>query len=96
MKIYLVQNTSGSYENSWEHIDKVFNSKAKAQQYIESILNRMSDLKKLFNKMSSDNITDEHDVAYEKASDQFSIDFPDSNYDSWDGNRFQIIERYLE
>lgn len=95
MKIYLVQNSSGSYEDRFVHIDKIFDNSAKAQGYIESVLNRMSDLKKLFNNMSDDG-HDENDDIYDKALDQFNEDFPDTHYDSWDGNRFQIIERDVE
>lgn len=95
MKIYLVQNTSGSFEDTWERIDKVFDSRAKAQQYVETILNRIYDLNQLRDKIHHEEFN-EADIAYEKGLVQFEVDFPDSHYDSWDGNRFQIIERDVE
>lgn len=95
MIVYLVQNTYGDPCESVTDIDKIFDSRGKAQGYIESFLNRMSDLEKLYDNMSDDG-HDENDDIYDKALSQFYIDFPDTHYDGWDGNRLTIIERDVE
>jgi hypothetical protein len=95
MKIYLVQNTAGAYDGTWVNIDKIYNSREKAQQYIESILTRIYDLEHMRDKLHFEQINEADDI-YEAALTQITLDFPDSHYDSWDGNSFQIIERDIE
>lgn len=95
MKVYLVKNTYGSYEDVGQSIDKIFDTSAKADDYIKTIISRMYDLKELHNNLS-DTGHDEHDDIYDKALERFYIDFPDSSYDSWDGNTFTILVREVE
>jgi hypothetical protein len=95
MKIYIVKNTYGDYDTAHTSIDKIFDASSKAQSYIQEVLSRIYELKQLFNKMS-DTGHDENDDIYDKALVQFEIDFPDTYYDSWEGNTFQIVERSVE
>lgn len=95
MKVYLVVNTYGSYEDVAQSIDKIFDTAEKADQYVKNVKARIEELKKLFNNMS-DTGHDENDSIYDKAVDQFDADFPDTYYDTWDGNYFHILEHEVE
>lgn len=95
MKVYLVQNSYGSYDGSHTSIDKIFDSKQKAEDYISAVKSRIEQLKVLHNNMS-DNGHDENDDIYDNAAILFNIDFPDSYYDAWDGNNFSINEIGVE
>jgi hypothetical protein len=91
----LVENSSGSYEDRWTHIDKIFDTRQKAQEYIEKVLNRIYDLNIISDSLL-DNDFDEKDKIYESEIERFKVDFPDSHWDEWEGNTFRIIEKDVE
>jgi hypothetical protein len=95
MKVYLVQNTSGSYDGTWVCIDKIFDCKNKAEKYVLAVEARIAELDIVKDSLL-DNDFDEKDKIYESEIEMFNTDFPDTNWDEWDGNRFQIIERDVE
>lgn len=95
MKVFLVENSYSSYVDRYTSIDKIFDSRAKAQEYIENVLNRMHDLKQIYDKLL-DTDFDEKDNTFDVALEKFEADFPDTYWDSWDGNIFTIKEIGVE
>lgn len=95
MKVYLVKNCYGSYGDLGTRIDKIFNSKEKAKNYITNVEARIAELKMVQDSLL-DNDFDEKDKIYESEIERFNKDFPDSYWDEWDGNHFSITEREVE
>lgn len=96
MKIYLVKNYYGSYDSSVESIDKVYKTQKQAEDYIEAVKLRIKELEILYNNLSDIGHHDENDDIYDKAMEKFDVDFPDTYYDNWDGNLFNIITMDVE
>jgi tRNA1(Val) A37 N6-methylase TrmN6 len=95
MKVYLVQNSYGSYEDGGTSIDKIFDSKDKAEAYILAVEARVAELEIIKNSLQ-DNDFDEKDKIYESEIERFNIDFPDTTWDEWDSNSFRVTERNVE
>lgn len=95
MKVYLIENLYGSYDDTTRNIDKIFNTKQKAKDYIANVESRMKNLEIIADSLSTDDF-DERDDIYESEIDRFRTDFPDSHWDRWDGNHFSIVEREVE
>lgn len=95
MKVYLVENSYGSYEDHCKSIDKIFKSKEKAEEYILAVKARIAELNVVQDSLL-DNDFDEKDKIYESEIERFNQDFPDTYWDEWDGNYFSIKEMRVE
>jgi len=93
MKVFLVENSYGSYDSFYTSVDKIFKTRIQTEDYITKVREKIKELKVLYDNLSDDRYDKTYTVYY-NVIEQFNIDFPDTIYDI--SNSFRITERELE